>query len=87
VSGLPLASALIDLLHDHAEGAGQHKSRGRREQPLFHLGADIGSAGAVQEDECQRRRQRRTARARESAGGTADAYAEPVEHRETPIAG
>jgi hypothetical protein len=50
VPGFPLASALIDLFHEHAEGAGQHEGRGHGEQPLSHLSVDIDRAGTVQED-------------------------------------
>ena len=52
VPGLPLTSALIDLFHEHAENAGQHKGCGQGEQPLSDLGVDIGGGRAVQEDEC-----------------------------------
>ena len=52
VPGLPLAAALIDLFHDHAEGAGQHERCGHGKQPLTHLGVDVDGMRPVQEDKC-----------------------------------
>jgi hypothetical protein len=48
--GFPVGAALIDLSHDHVEGAGDHQGDGEGQQPLADFGGDIGFAGAAQDN-------------------------------------
>jgi len=47
--GFPLGAALIDLPHDHAQGADQHEGGGHGEKPFAQFCVHIGRAGTVQE--------------------------------------
>jgi hypothetical protein len=52
VPGFPVAAALIDLFHDHAQCAGQHQRSGHGKQPLADLGVNIDRMGTVQKAQC-----------------------------------
>lgn len=49
--GLSFAAAMIYILHDHAESAGEYKGGSQREEPFTHLAVEISLSRPMQEDE------------------------------------